>query len=161
MPRKQSKKSKSVPERHIASPQADLQVSALSLHALQFARLGSRSDIRTVDCETTLGTAFISPSSLGVELNLKTRCDDAFEATISYRAVFNRTVPFSANEDEETFWRSVIAHVSPVVLMPYIRATFSWLVAQAGFPSIVLPLVNPQQLVSLEDIVLPVKMRQP
>lgn len=107
-----------------------------------------------------MGTAFVSPTALGVELSMKARCEDAFEAMISYRAVFNRNVPFRAAEDVETFWRSVVAHVSPVVLMPYVRATFSWLVMQAGFPGIVLPLVNPQQMVPPENVVLPSAMKQ-
>jgi preprotein translocase subunit SecB len=106
-----------------------------------------------------MGTSFFSPTALGVELNVKVRSDEAFEATISYRAVFSRNTPFPADEDGEAFWRSVVAHVSPVVLMPYVRATFSWLVTQAGFPSIVLPLVNPQQLISVEDVVLPSPMK--
>lgn len=142
------------------TPQGELNVSALALHQLQFARIGARSDARNVVWDVAMGTAFVSPTALGVELSIKARCEDAFETTISYRAVFSRNIPFLADEDVETFWRKVVAHVSPVVLMPYVRATFSWVVMQAGFPSIVLPLINPQQLVPLENIVLPSPMKQ-
>jgi preprotein translocase subunit SecB len=155
--RKQTKTRKSKEKPPVESPEGELQVTALTLHGLQFARIGARSDARNVEWEVAMGTAFVSPMALAVELSIKARCEDAFEAAISYRAVFNRNVPFQETEDADMFWRRIVAHVSPVVLMPYVRATFSWLVMQAGFPSIVLPLVNPQQLVPLENVVLPMK----
>jgi len=160
VPRKKLPKHKPALDRVEELPQADIQVGALNLHALEFTRLGMLADAKDVDWDVSLGTVFISPSSLGVEFSISARLEKAFEATISYRAAFKRSIPFSEDEDQERFWRSIVAHVAPVVLMPYVRATFSWLVAQAGFSSIVLPLINPQQMISLEEVILPSSMKQ-
>lgn len=160
MARKQAQKKKPSPNKRKDAVQSELQVSGLVLYSLQFVPLGPSENMEDLDWDVSLGTAYMPPTSLGVEMSTVVRCENAFEVTITYRVTFNRMKPFSDDEDQEGFWRSIVAFAAPVVLMPYIRATFSWLVAQAGIPGILLPLINPQQIISPDEVVLPSPVKQ-
>lgn len=136
-------------------PQAAIQVTSIGLHAIEFTRLGPKNEFEDLQIRFGLGVIHPAEDTVGVEFDFATEEEDAFRALITYRATFQRMVPFGEDEDREAFWRTVAGQLSTLVLMPYVRATFAWVLSQSGFSSVILPLVNPAQMFKPEDVGVP------
>ena len=141
----------------MASPFPDpgIQITAISLRSVDFERTGFKATSDALDLHVQLGTGRPAPDSLAVDLTISTEAAGLFRISISYGALFRRADPFAAGEPQKEYWQRIAAAVAPLVLMPYIRAVFSFAVVQAGLPHVVLPLVNPQAMFTPEEVAIP------
>lgn len=135
-------------------PTPNLRISALTMSALQFRRLGPRNP-ENVDMQMQMNATRPSTEALGVEISVGTRTEGAFELTIAYRCLFTRTTRFEEDEDTEEFWKRVASGVGPSVLFPYIRAQFSHVLNSAGIHGKLLPLIDPRNVFAADELEIP------
>jgi preprotein translocase subunit SecB len=133
-------------------PLAAVQVVALRLNALSFKRTGEAEDVEGLQMTVGVATSRPARDRLGVDLHVNCEAKGSFEARVSYRAYFARTVPFDVDEDEVSFWKNVVANIATLVLFPYVRVALSTVVSQSDMAPFTLPLVNPAAMFSAEQI---------
>lgn len=133
---------------------SDVRLVEMSLQSIRYARIDG-SVAETQEMDFFLTTAFVGSDKMITDFGVKSVTAGAVEVEIVYRALFQRESVPPDRANAELFWRTIAARVAPLVLMPYVRMAFSWATSQAGLPTLTLPLINPQGMLSPDEIEIP------
>lgn len=141
-----------------AAPQVPVAVSPPELWRLEFERRqpqkGEQLDADEVSINTGIALTRLGPAEIGVEFAFEAPNLPVGRISVAYRAKFKLEATEEVDDLEETL-RSISARLAPSTLYPFVREAVASTFARAGFPPLMLPILDFGKMYSPEEMEVP------